>query len=425
MNFIDKVVISVKAGKGGDGRVSFRHEKFIAKGGPDGGDGGDGGDIVLVASRNQDTLARFRYQKELIAESGEAGGKSRKHGKNGQDLFVQVPVGTLASLEDGTLLADLTEDGQRAVIAHGGRGGFGNAHFVSSRRQAPHFSEKGEEGQAYKVSLELKMIADVGLVGLPNAGKSTLLSRISNARPEVADYPFTTLTPNLGVVDIDEETSVLFADIPGLIEGASQGKGLGHEFLRHIERTSVLVHLVDAYQQDVVDAYRTVRAELKAYDPLLIERPELIVLNKVEGLEEKKIHALLASLRRAAPEQAGLFAVSAQTGAGVNQVLYAVKQAVLAERSKQDVITEPDEFVPVLTMNGMQEKWQVEKRGDSYVVSGERIEQFARRTDFNNSEGVQRLRDIMKRMGIFHELVRQGINPGDKIEIHGAGSISY
>jgi GTPase len=247
MSFIDKVLVSVAAGNGGNGVVSFRHEKFIDKGGPDGGDGGKGGDVVFVASRNQNTLAAFRYQKEIKADHGNAGSKRKKHGRSAKDLLVALPVGTVASTADGTVVADLVEDGQRVIVAHGGRGGFGNAHFISSRRQAPKFAEKGDVGDAMDLTLELKMIADVGLVGLPNAGKSTLLSKISNARPEIANYPFTTLTPNLGVVDIDAGNSVLVADIPGLIEGAADGKGLGHDFLRHVERTAVILHLIDAY----------------------------------------------------------------------------------------------------------------------------------------------------------------------------------
>jgi GTP-binding protein len=265
MKFIDHVTVQVHAGDGGNGRTSFRHEKYVDKGGPDGGDGGNGGDVIFAASRNQNSLVEFRYHKELTAEAGGAGDKVRRHGKNGKDLRVEVPVGTLVTTADGHTLADLTEDGQQAVVAQGGRGGFGNAHFLSSVRQAPTFAEKGEAGGQLELTLELKLIADVGLVGLPNAGKSTLLSVISNARPEIADYPFTTLTPNLGVVDIGRESSLLFADIPGLIEGAAQGKGLGDEFLRHVERTAVLLHLIDVSSDDIVADYKTIQNELETY----------------------------------------------------------------------------------------------------------------------------------------------------------------
>lgn len=416
MHFIDTVTIAVQAGDGGDGRMSFRHEKFISKGGPDGGDGGNGGNIILQASRNQNTLAQFRYLKELRADAGQPGGPSNKHGKNGKDLIVPVPVGTLATTQEGVTVADLVEDGQQAVVAHGGRGGFGNAHFISSRRQAPNFAEKGEPGQADTLNFELKLIADVGLVGLPNAGKSTLLSRISNARPEIADYPFTTLTPNLGVVDIDK-TSVLFADIPGLIEGAAAGKGLGHDFLRHVERTAVIVHLIDAYQEDVATAYQTIRDELGAYQKTLLKRPEIIALNKVEGLDEEIVHDLLAQLKRVASKKAQLFAVSAQAGQGLRELLFAVQAAVKAERSK--VAAKEPEKIPVLRLTDLTNQWRVTKHENTFVVSGHKIEKFAARTNFSSDEGVQRLRDIMKKMGIMHKLVREGIEPGNTIRIAG------
>lgn len=424
MSFVDKVTVTVIAGDGGNGKLSFRREKFIARGGPDGGDGGDGGDIVLLASRNQNTLAAFRYKKELRADSGQPGGPRRKHGRSAKDLLVAVPVGTLALAPDGAVLADLIEDGQQAVVAKGGRGGFGNAHFVSSRRQAPSFAEKGEPGEERELQLELKMIADVGLVGLPNAGKSTLLSKLSNARPEVADYPFTTLTPNLGVVDIDKDTSVLFADIPGLIEGAAEGKGLGHDFLRHIERTAVILHLIDAYQQDVAHAYQTVRAELEAYQPELIKRPELIALNKIEGLGRALIDDLVAQLKRVAHEDSRIFAVSAQSGEGLPPLLFAVKDAVKAARAQS--AAEPQEpAIPVLTLADTSDEWHVGKQGDSFLVTGQKIEQFARRTDFSNEQAVQRLRDIMRRAGVMHELRRQGIEPGQNVKVGEYGEFSY
>ena len=412
------------AGKGGNGKMSFRREKFIAKGGPDGGDGGHGGDIVLVASRNQNTLARFRYDKDLRAEPGEDGRSQRQHGKNGTELLVDVPVGTIVLGMDGEVLADLTEDGQQAVIAHGGKGGFGNAHFVSSTRQAPKFAEKGEPGEAFTATLELKMIADVGLVGLPNAGKSTLLARISNARPEIADYPFTTLVPNLGVVDIGG-SSLLFADIPGLIEGASQGKGLGHEFLRHIERTAVILHLIDAYQDDVVKAYETVTSELGTHDPQLLKRPQIVALNKVEGLDEEIVDDLLSKLRAAVPRDTPLYAVSTQAGTGLDTLLYATKAVVDDAREHARQEAEVPEGVPVHTLEGGEDAWHVEKEEDSFLVSGEAIEHFAARTDFNNEEAVQRLRDILQRQGVMHELSRRGIEPGQTILFPGGQRLEY
>ena len=423
MSFVDKVKVTVTAGAGGDGKMSFRREKFISKGGPDGGDGGDGGDVVLLASRNQNTLAAFRYQKELKAEAGKPGGQNRRHGRSAADMIVAVPVGTLA-MHEGKLVADLVEDGQRAVVARGGRGGFGNAHFVSSRRQAPKFAEKGEPGEIFELQLELKMIADVGLVGLPNAGKSTLLSKVSNARPEIADYPFTTLTPNLGVVDVDKDHSILFADIPGLIEGAAEGKGLGHDFLRHIERTAVILHLIDSYNEDVATVYQTVRAELEAYQPELIKRPEIIALTKVEGLDNEIIDDLMGQLTRVKPKKTPIFAISAQSGEGLQQLLFTIKDIVEAMRA---LPAEEDEVpdIPILTLEDTTDEWQVTEKGKAFVITGSKIEQFARRTDFSNEQGVQRLRDIMRRQGIMHELRRKGIEPDQVIQIGQSGDQQF
>lgn len=416
MSFVDKVKVVVMAGAGGNGKLSFRHEIYVDKGGPDGGDGGDGGDIVLLASRNQNTLAAFRYQKEVRADAGQPGDKRRMHGRTAKDNVVAVPVGTVATDSHGQVVADLVEDGQAVVVAKGGKGGFGNAHFVSSRRQAPNFAEKGEPGEVLELQLELKMIADVGLVGLPNAGKSTLLSTLSNARPEIADYPFTTLTPNLGVVDIDATTSVLIADIPGLIEGAATGKGLGHDFLRHIERTAVILHLIDAYTEDVATAYQTIKTELAAYQPSLVKRPEIIALTKIEGLDKEIIDDLTAQLQKVMSKKATILAISSQSGEGLKPLLYAVKDRVQTVRTKQEKTIE-DTSIPVLKLTDTSDAFTITKDGDTFVVSGERIEKFARRTDFEKDEGIQRLRDIMRRAGILHELRRRGIEPGQTIQI--------
>lgn len=422
--FVDKVLVTIQAGDGGDGAVSFRHEKFVDKGGPDGGDGGKGGDVILQASRNQNTLASFRYQKLLQAPPGKPGSKRRKHGRSGQDFSVLVPVGTQVLDAEGTVIADLTQDEQRAVIAKGGKGGFGNAHFVSSTRQLPRVAEKGEKGEGFQVTFELKMIADVGLVGLPNAGKSTLLAAISNARPEIADYPFTTLTPNLGVVDIDEGTSLLVADIPGLIEGASKGKGLGDEFLRHVERTNVLIHVIDAYQEDIGQAYRTIQQELKEYKVDLTGLPQVVALNKVDGMDEHQVTRLLAVLQSAVPPATPLFAISAVSGHGVRDLLFAVKDMVYSLREAAEAAAE--EPVPVLRL-AETDGWQLEKRDDYYIITGAKIERFARRTDFGNPAGVERLRDIMRKMGIMKELARKGAEPGQTVHIgqSSVGTITY
>ncbi len=414
--FVDLAQVKLKAGDGGNGVVSFRHEKFIDRGGPDGGDGGKGGDVVLAASRNQNTLASFRFQKELKADSGNAGSKRRKHGRNGADLVVAVPVGTSVLAEDGTALADLTEDGQQLIIARGGQGGFGNAHFVSSTRQAPRVAEKGEKGDELTVTLELKMIADVGLIGLPNAGKSTLLSVISNARPEIANYPFTTLTPNLGVADIDNKTSLLFADIPGLIEGASEGKGLGDEFLRHVERTRVLLHLIDAYHDDISGAYKTIQAELAAYKVNLSDKPQLVVLTKIDGLDAEIVADRLSELKKLVPKSTPLYAISAQSKTGLKELLFAVKKMAAKERAKLAKADDLAEDIPVLTLSNV-DAWKVTKTDSGFVVTGKKIERFASRTEFTSFHGQQRLRDIMKKMGIMHELRRQGIEADAKIII--------
>ncbi|CAN5127120.1 GTPase ObgE [soil metagenome] len=423
MNFIDNVTVSVKAGDGGHGKLSWRHEKFVSMGGPDGGDGGHGGNVVLKASRNQNTLAKFRFDKELPAEPGKPGGGTNKHGRNGKDLIVDVPVGTIVTNMDKQVIADLRNDGQEAIIARGGRGGFGNAHFVSSRRQAPNFAEKGEPGDEFELHFELKMIADVALVGLPNAGKSTLLSRISNARPELADYPFTTLRPNLGMVSVDADTAVLFADIPGLIEGAADGKGLGHDFLRHVERTAVIVHLIDAYQDDVAAAYKTIRTELEAYKDQLSNRPEIVALTKIEGLDDEIVADLIDQLQIAAGKDATVMAISSQAGTGLKELLYAVKAVVV--KAREIVAAEEHDEIPVIQLADTSGAWRVSKEGNNFLVTGTKIEKFAYRTDFENEEGMQRLRDIMRKMGIMHKLQREGLEPGNTVRIGAAGTFTY
>ena len=423
MKFIDHVTVTVAAGNGGNGKMSFRQEKFVDRGGPDGGDGGNGGNVVFMASRNQNTLVSFRYHKELAAEAGEAGGKTRKHGKRGKDLPVPVPVGTIVtSRTTGAVLADLAEDGQEVVIARGGRGGFGNAHFISSTRQAPKFAEVGEEGEVLELSLELKLIADVGLVGLPNAGKSTLLSVISNARPEIADYPFTTLTPNLGVVDIDKESSLLVADIPGLIEGAAEGKGLGDEFLRHVERTAALVHLIDAASQDIVADYKTIQAELKQYKVNLAEKPQIVAISKIDTVTPEQVVSQQKLLQKAISKDTQLFAISSQAHKNLQELLYAVRQMVTTERRRQVEDLPEDDGLPVLRLKE-ELPWRVSKIEGGYLVTGHKIEKFAMRTNFDNEEGIERLRAIMQKMGILHELSRAHAKPGDHVLIGTAGDI--
>ena len=425
MNFVDQATIYIQAGKGGDGRTSFRREKFISKGGPDGGDGGDGGSVVFAASNNQNSLATFRYSKRLKAEAGQGGGINRRHGKSAQDLIVAVPVGTEIKDETGKLLADMTTDGQTATIAQGGKGGFGNAHFTTSRRQAPDFSEKGEPGESFSLNLELKMLADVGLVGLPNAGKSTLLGAISHARPKIANYPFTTLNPSVGVVDIDGSSSLLFADIPGLIAGAAKGKGLGHDFLRHIERTAVIVHVVDAYSADLVGDYQTIREELKAYRPELAKRQEIIALNKTEGLDKEIVDDLVASLRAVVkPKSTPIVPISAKARQGMRELVLAANKAKTKLKAKQP--TEPKAEIYTYRLSDNQQAWQVKQLSPRvYQVSGEQIERFAARTDFNNDSAKARLFNILKKRGVMHDLIRKGIKPGDQIRIGDSGELTF
>lgn len=433
--FVDTAKVSLQAGKGGNGAVSFRREIYIPKGGPDGGDGGRGGDIIFRADKNTNTLIDFRFTPILTAEDGKNGSGTRSAGRSGKDLIVNVPIGTsVYRLEPSEnendeysriQIADLVKDGDEAVIAHGGAGGFGNAHFKSSTRQAPIIAEVGEPGETFEAELELKSVADVGLVGLPNAGKSTFLSVVSNAKPEIADYPFTTLTPNLGVATIDDR-DILIADIPGLIEGASEGKGLGHDFLRHVDRTAVLLHLVDVYNNDAGEAYATIRRELDRYSDLK-DRPEVVALTKCEGVDEDIIKMQMSSILAQNPD-AQIYAISSSAHQGITELLRELSRLV---RNRPTTVTQPlseqsssgsDDSLPVISLNpaALKDTWTVTLRDDGvYEVTGEKIEKFARRTDMNNYASVNRLRDIMKKLGIRGELTSNGAKPDSIIEIAG------
>lgn len=424
--FVDKVKVKVEAGNGGNGAVSFRHEIYVDKGGPDGGDGGRGGDIILHASRNQNTLAAFRYQKLIKAENGQNGSKSNKHGRSGKDLNVDVPVGTVIVGQDGDELADLNIDGSSFILAHGGQGGFGNAHFKSSVRQAPRVAEKGEKGQCLECVFELRMIADVGLIGLPNAGKSSLLTSISNARPEVANYPFTTLVPHLGVVDVGGE-SILIADIPGLIEGASGGKGLGDEFLRHVSRCDILLHLIDANSNDIEKDYNTIRAELLAYDKKVAKKHEIVVLTKSDTLTQDIIDMQINLLKSVINKNTKIFIISSFSKKGLDELLFYVKKRIDRNKAKvQKAILDTPE-IPVIKLPDAPDHFTVKRVESGFVVIGRKIERFANRTDFSNEHGVRRIRDICKKMGIMNELKKQKIE-ADDIIIFGSpkiGEIRY
>lgn len=432
--FCDTAKVSLKAGKGGDGAVSFRREIYINKGGPDGGNGGKGGSIIFQADKDTNTLIDFRFNPILIAPDGGNGSGTRSNGRSGKNFVVEVPVGTVVK-RDGKIIADLTEDGMQAVIAKGGDGGFGNAHFKSSVRQTPVIAEVGEPGEAFEAEIELKLLADVGLVGLPNAGKSTFLASVTNAKPEIADYAFTTLTPNLGVATIDRH-DLLIADIPGLIEGASDGRGLGHDFLRHVDRTAVLLHLIDVYQDDAGQAYSTIRGELEKYSDLK-SRTEIVALTKCEGLDDELIEMQKQAILEKNPE-AKIFAISSVAKKNLDDLLRALLAAVKENQKQQEITAEqigstPVEFKTAIISHDMEnlptislshhelkKAWQVtqDEKG-IYHVTGEKIEKFARRTDLSNYASVNRLRDIMKKLGIRAELTTRGAKADSIIEISG------
>ena len=430
--FIDIAKVAVQAGKGGDGAVSFRHEIYVDKGGPDGGDGGRGGDVIFLASEQLNTLLKFRYQPRLIASDGVNGGKRKMAGRSGEDLVVKVPVGTVVK-RDGVVIADLVSPEQKVVVAKGGDGGFGNAHFKSSTRQTPRMAELGEPGESFEAELELKLLADVGLIGFPNTGKSTFLSVVSNARPEIANYEFTTLTPNLGVADVDDG-SILIADIPGLIEGASEGRGLGDQFLCHVERTAVLLHMIDAYSDDPAEKYLAIRRELEKYSKDLTKRPEIVALTKCEGLDDEII-AMQATALQNVTGGAQVVAISSQTHHNIKELLRLLRREVEDYRQREAKVVETSgDDVPVISLGEGEstDDWSVERLDDVenedgevvrvFKVTGKKIEKFARRTNFDQFEAVNRLRDIMKRLGISHELMRRGAE-GDSYVVIGESQL--
>jgi len=420
--FCDLATISVEAGKGGNGLISFRREKFIPYGGPDGGNAGQGADIFFKANPNINTLSDFRTHKIYKAPDGEKGGAVQCAGANGEDLILEVPVGTVVK-ENGFIIADLSVPHQLVRIAKGGRGGYGNAHFISSTRQAPSFAEVGEDGEKKELELELKLIADVGLVGYPSVGKSTLISVISNAKPKIADYPFTTLVPNLGVVRFDDFDFVV-ADIPGLIEGAHLGKGLGTEFLKHIQRTRVLVHILDAQRLDIVADYKAIRIELGSFDPLLLEKPEIVVLNKIETIDESTLAMLTKSLvdAKIVKDAKDVFAISAVAHQGLSPMLYKIGEMLRAlpkihfEEPEKNDAGEIAILKPHLETNAR--SFFVERVSpEEIVIKGRRIEQIANMTDPGNPEGMLRLFDIFKKLGILRILRREKGDETVKITI--------
>ena len=411
--FTDQVEIYVKSGKGGDGMMHFRREKYIPRGGPDGGDGGKGGDVIFEVKSTLNTLSSFRQNQRFKAEEGVKGGPSQRTGHNGKDLIIYVPPGTvLFDADTGELIGDLTEPGQRLTVLKGGRGGRGNQHFATSRNQAPRTAEKGEPAEEKRIKLELKLIADIGLIGIPNAGKSTLLSVLTNARPKIAPYPFTTLEPNLGVANIDDDTTVVLADIPGLIEGASQGAGLGHDFLRHIQRTRVLIHLLDGLSEDPLADYSQINSELSLFDPKLAKKPQLVALNKID---QPEVQERLADIQKKFKKHKVEFmTISALARTNTRDLLVKAHQK-LAEAPPLEEIEPP---LPVYRPKEDPREFIVTREGSNeWRISGVAIERAASMTYWQHDGSVRRFQKIMETIGVDEALRNAGVQEGDTVAI--------
>lgn len=413
MKFIDKSKIRVVSGRGGNGMVAWRREKHVDKGGPAGGDGGRGGDVYLVADENMSTLMDFKHKSVFKAEAGENGGIKNMHGRCAKDLFIKVPVGTVVKdIKNGNIIADLTEHEQKVLVAKGGRGGRGNARFATAQKRAPQFCEPGEPPIERELFLELKLIADVGLLGMPNAGKSTLISRISSAKPKIADYPFTTLIPNLGVVKKRSGDGYVVADIPGLIEGASEGVGLGHDFLRHVERCRFLVHLIDSTEENPFDNYEKINLELQKHSEHLANLYQIIALNKIDAIDEDKKSELLEQFKKVS---GNVFMISAVTGENLDKLTDFMGEKVdEIPKSETEIVVEED----INAYNNDDSSYEIFKVAkDTFIVQGGKISRLAGVTDERNAEQVIRLQNILKAMGVFDELSKKGIKDGDTIII--------
>ena len=422
--FADRAKIFIRSGKGGDGHVSFRRELFVPNGGPDGGDGGKGGDNIFEVDEGLNTLNDYRHKAKYCAQPGEEGGKKRCHGKNGTDLILKVPEGTLIKdAESGKVIADMSGDNKRQIVLKGGRGGKGNMNYATATMQVPKYAQPGQSAKELWVQLELKVIADVGLVGFPNVGKSTFLSRVTNARPKIANYHFTTLNPNLGVVDLDGGKGFVIADIPGLIEGASEGVGLGHEFLRHIERTKVIIHVVDAAStegRDPVDDIYKINEELKAYNPRMATLPQVIAANKTDVIyseDEDPVERIRAEFE---PQGMKVFSISAVSGKGLKELLYYVRE-LLDALPKEAVVFEqeydPNEYNPNDNLPYTVEKSEEEE--NTYVVEGPKIERMLGYTNLDSEKGFQFFQNFLKTTGILDELEAAGIQEGDTVRMYG------
>jgi len=411
--FTDQVVINVKSGKGGDGMVHFRREKFIPQGGPDGGDGGKGGDVIFEVKSTLNTLSAFRQNQKFRAEDGIKGGPSQMSGRYGKDLILYVPPGTvLLDADTGGLIGDLTTPGQRMIVCKGGRGGRGNQHFASSRNQVPRTAEKGEPFEERRIKLELKLIADIGLIGVPNAGKSTLLSVLTNAKPKIAAYPFTTLEPNLGVANIDDDTTVVLADIPGLIEGAAQGAGLGHDFLRHIQRTRVLVHLLDGMSEDPVADYSQINSELSLFDPNLGKKPQIVVLNKID---QPEVQERLAEIKKKFKKlNVEFMTMSALARTNTRDVLIKAHQLLADTPPPEDM----DRPLPLYKPKEDPRDYVVTRvGGHEWRISGAGIERAAKMTYWEHDGSLRRFQKILETLGIDATLREAGVQEGDTVAI--------
>lgn len=420
--FADRARIFIKSGKGGDGHVSFRRELYVPDGGPDGGNGGKGGDIIFEVDKGLNTLGDFRHNSKYVAQSGQEGGKRRCTGKDGEDLIIKVPEGTVI-YDDEThkVIADMSNNNLREVILKGGRGGKGNMNYATSTMQAPQYAQPGQDAQELWVRLELKVIADVGLVGFPNVGKSTILSRVTNARPKIANYHFTTLNPNLGVVDLDGGKGFVIADIPGLIEGASEGIGLGHEFLRHIERTKVIIHMVDAAStegRDPVEDIKAINAELEAYNPELLNRPQVIAANKIDAIytDTSQENPVDIIRREFEPENIKVFPISAVTGAGLKELLYYVR-GLLDEMDEEPVIFEKELDTDTLFDNP-NEAFYVEKDASGvFLVYGPRVDRMLGYTNLESEKGFNFFQKFLRQTGILKQLKDLGVEEGDTVRV--------
>lgn len=416
---IDSAKIFVKAGNGGNGKVSFHREKYIAKGGPDGGDGGKGGDVIFIADEGMRTLIDFRYKRKYVAEPGQNGGSAQCTGRGAENLTVKVPVGTLIVDQDtGRIMADLNKPGQSVIVAKGGKGGAGNQHFATSTRQIPNFAKAGEPGEERTIVLELKLLADVGLIGYPNVGKSTILSMVSAAQPKIANYHFTTIEPNLGVVNLGDGNSFVIADIPGLIEGAHEGVGLGHEFLKHIERTKLLVHVVDVAStegRDPIKDFEVINEELKKYNATLAQRPQVVAANKTDIPESEEHLEKFAKDIEAMGYK--VFPISAAANKGLNELMGYVGNKL--KEIPETILVDETQDMAVYTAEE-DDAFSIHKENEKYVVEGKWVRKIVSSTNFTDYESLQYFQRALKKKGIIDELEKMGINEGDTVKIYDA-----